>query len=444
MSTTKAAPPARVDTPIEPRNEPSQLDLVKLVALREMSTRLRDKTFVISTIFLILIVAASVAIPMVVASFDGRDQHTVAVVGAPAERVATRASALGQSAFEAAEASGEESSVFDSDFGVPQAEITVKPVEDVAAAESAVGAGTVDAALVSLSANATAEGADLVLIGDSDVPTSLTDLVTRAVAAERLDAALTGTGADAAEVGRALAADPPQERLLDPDADQHGIAVAVGVIFSLLFFLTVFSFGMSIAQSITEEKQSRIVEILVTAVPPRSLLLGKVLGNTALALGQIAVLLAVGFAGAAVAGQSDVVSILLRSSGWFALFFVIGFLMLATLWAAAGALASRQEDLQATTMPLQLLIMGPFFASVYVTEPGTWMTVLSYIPLSSPLMMPRRIALGDAQWWEVLLSVGIVLATAALLIAVGARIYSNSLMQTRSKVAWLAAWSRAE
>jgi ABC-2 type transport system permease protein len=163
------------------------------------------------------------------------------------------------------------------------------------------------------------------------------------------------------------------------------------------------------------------VEILVAAAPVRVLLAGKVLGNTALALGQIALFVAVGLAGASVAGQSGLVSLLLRSSPWFLIFFLLGFLLLACLWAAAGALANRQEDLQATTMPLQVLVFVPFFAAAYVYTPGTLLTTLSYIPFTTSIAMPRRLGLGDAAWWEGALAALVVAAAAVLLVAVATR-----------------------
>ena len=98
-------------------------------------------------------------------------------------------------------------------------------------------------------------------------------------------------------------------------------------------------------------------------MPVRTLLYGKVLGNGALALGQV-VLLARGRASPAPrpSGESGLVSLLARNSLWFVLFFALGFAMLSCLWAAAGAFASRTEDLQSTTVPLQVLVIVPFFA----------------------------------------------------------------------------------
>jgi ABC-2 type transport system permease protein len=169
------------------------------------------------------------------------------------------------------------------------------------------------------------------------------------------------------------------------------------------------------------------------------LLAGKVLGLTALALGQIALLVAVGLAGASAAGQSALVGLLLRSSPWFVVFFLLGFSMLACLWAAAGAVASRQEDLQATTVPLQVLLFLPFFAATYVYTPGPLLTGLSYVPFTAPIAMPRRLALGDTAWWEAPVAAVLLALTAVALVAVSARIYERSVLHAGSRMAWSAA-----
>jgi ABC-2 type transport system permease protein len=113
--------------------------------------------------------------------------------------------------------------------------------------------------------------------------------------------------------------------------------------------------------------------------------------------------------------------------------------MLACLWAAAGAVASRQEDLQATTVPLQVLLFLPFFAAMYVYTPGPVLTALSYLPFTAPIAMPRRIALGDAAWWEAPLAAVVLALTAAAFIAVATRVYERSVLRAGTRVAWGAA-----
>jgi ABC-2 type transport system permease protein len=171
------------------------------------------------------------------------------------------------------------------------------------------------------------------------------------------------------------------------------------------------------------------------------LLVGKVAGSTLLALGQVALLLAAGLAGASAAGQSAATTLLLHSGGWFLLFFVLGFTMLACVWAAVGAMTSRQEDLQATTLPIQMLVILPFFASVYVVEPSRWLTALSYIPFSAPLSMPRRLMIGDAAWWEPLLAASGMAATGVVLVFAATRLYEGALLRTANRVSLRSAWT---
>ncbi len=132
---------------------------------------------------------------------------------------------------------------------------------------------------------------------------------------------------------------------------------------------------------------------------------------------------------------------MLHSGGWFLAFFVLGFGMLACVWAAAGAMTARQEDLQATTMPIQILILIPFFAGVYITDPGRWLTLLSYIPFSAPLSMPRRLLIGDAAWWEPILSTLGMVATGVVLVLIATRLYEGALLRTSSRTSLRTAWA---
>ena len=410
--------------------------LVAVVARREILARVRDRTFIVSTIFLLVLVAASSTLPILLTD-RGAPQISVATVGQPAAAVADAARGLGAAAQAAEAAQGDQGPSLPGQAPAPAAKLTVTAGPDVAAAQAQVRSGAVDAALVPAPS-----GAGLELVGRREVPAELRSLVAAAAASDAVAQRLAAAGVSPEQARQALAAAAhaaPPQRLLEPPSQNTDLALASSTAFALLFFLTTFLFGMAIAQSVVEEKQSRIVEILVAAVPVRVLLAGKVLGNTALALGQITLFVAVGLAGASVAGQSGLVTLLLRSSPWFLVFFLLGFLMLACLWAAAGALADRQEDLQATTMPLQVLVFVPFFAGAYVYTPGTLLTTLSYVPFTAPIAMPRRLALGDASWWEGALAALLVAATAVLLVTVATRIYERSLLRSGGRLGWVTA-----
>nr|MDT0659510.1 ABC transporter permease [Micromonospora sp. DSM 115978] len=246
------------------------------------------------------------------------------------------------------------------------------------------------------------------------------------------------------DVMNALSARPAVE-LLDPNAVDPVLAFLIPYAFAFVFFITSLTFGLQIAQSVTEEKQTRVVEILVSAVPVRALLAGKIIGGAVLAFGQIALIAAVAYAGASIAGApGDVVTLLGPAIAWFLPFFVVGFVMLAAMWAAVGALVTRQEDIGNASMPMQMAVMLPFFAVVFLQDNALVMTLLSYLPVSSPTAMPVRLFNGDAAGWEPLLSLAVLAVTAVGMVVVGARIYEGSLLRTNGRTRFAAAWRDRE
>jgi ABC-2 type transport system permease protein len=234
-------------------------------------------------------------------------------------------------------------------------------------------------------------------------------------------------------VVQALSVAPPVQ-LLDDDGTAGFLGYIVAIGFGLVFFLSAMTFGSTIAQSVVEEKQTRVVEILLATIPTRVLLAGKILGTTILALGQVALLLAIAIVALSVTGQSTLLLGLGMPFIWFAVFFVFGFILLAALFAATGAMVSRQEDIGSTTTPVTMLVMIPYFVTVFLNDNPVVVTVMSYVPFSAPIGMPLRLFLGDAQWWEPLLSLAILLATCVGVIALGARIYENSLLRLGQRV----------
>ncbi|QEO08986.1 ABC transporter permease [Protaetiibacter larvae] len=281
------------------------------------------------------------------------------------------------------------------------AELTVTDVDTRAEAEALVTDGTVDAAVL-----------------PDDGPLGLSVLAD-----------------DTPPLGviQALSVAPPVELLnTSPTGGFVGYLVAIG--FGLVFFISAMTFGQTIAQSVVEEKQTRVIEILLATIPTRALLAGKILGTTILALGQIALLLAASVIALTVTGQSELLLGLGLPFVWFALFFVLGFIVLAALFAATGAMVSRQEDIGSTTTPVTLLVMIPYFVVVFFNDNDLVVTIMSYVPFSAPVGMPLRLFLGTAAWWEPLVSLAILVATAVAIIALGARIYENSLLRLGTRV----------
>jgi len=314
--------------------------------------------------------------------------------------------------------------------GVPAAEITVVDAADPAAA---LDDPEVDAA-VSL------DGDTVVITGRDGVDGDLEALVGAASSTLAVQRAAAEAGLDAGQVAALTSPEPPRVDLLEPRPDQPVPPQLLVVIFGFLFYFTVLTFGMAIAQSVVEEKSSRVVEILVAALPVRWLLAGKVLGNTLMALGQVVLIVGAGLLGARLIGEGEIVSQALSVSGWFLAFFLVGFLMLACLWAVAGSLAARIEDLQSTTLYMQIAVMAPFFTAVFLQDEGPARVALSYIPLTAPLLMPARVATGDAAAWEPWVALALVVLTAVVLVVVGARLYAGSVLNTAKRMPVTAAW----
>ena len=371
-----------------------------VVAGREVRVKLTDRNFIISTLVTLVLLAGSLVLQVVLGS-RGNDL-SVAVSGPGARDVIQQ---VDQRADERKDA----------------VSMTIADFPDGASVAQAIREEKADAGLVH-------EAGGWRLVGktgtDSTLAASIREVVQRTTLAQ--NAAAAGSTVQALTQGGEVRLD-----VLEPK-DDAGVAVVAGFVFAFLFYLASLLFGMAIASSVVEEKQSRVVEILVTAVPLRQLLMGKVLGNTALALGQMALFLGVGLIGMSFTSFASFLPSIAASAGWFLVFFLAGFVALACLWAVAGSLATRNEDLQSTTPMLTTLLVGALMVG-FVGE-GTIRTIGSYVPIISTVAMPQRLLAGEAAWWEPIVSLLLTLAFAASAVVVGERLYRRSVMQTQRRL----------
>src|SRR5690606_14646198 len=201
--------------------------------------------------------------------------------------------------------------------------------------------------------------------------------------------------------------------------------------------------GTAIAQSTVTEKQTRVVEILVSTLPVKALLAGKIVGHTLLTLGQVVVLAIVAPVALQAGGNDELLTVILPALGWFVPFLVFGFVLLSSMWAVAGSLVSRQEDLGSTMGLVMMLVFGPYMAIIFLQDNETAMTVMSYIPFTAALAMPVRMFTGEAQLWEPFVALGIAAVTIVVITSIATRIYTGSLLQTGGKVKLSRAWSSA-
>jgi ABC-2 type transport system permease protein len=381
-----------------------------LVARREVLTRLTDKAFLAGTLITILLVVGFVG--WQIWSDDRTSTYTVA---ATAE------------AGDTARLLAEEVPAVDEEVRVEVVE-----VDSVDAGVTALEDEEVDVLLRPGDNGWT-------LVGRDEVPG---DLEAAAASVVR-DAALVG---NAEQAGTSLAelqqGSELSTTLLEGDAEQQAFAQGMGVALAFLFYMAALGFGYALSGSIVEEKANRIVEIITTKIPVRQLLIGKIAGNTLLAIGQTAVIVAVGLIGISFTDYAQYLPALTEGVGWFVAFFLVGFCFIACWWAVAGALASRAEDLQTTATPLSFLMMGVFFGA-FLFE-GTALTVASYVPPFSCVLMPMRILQGDAAVWEPFVAIAILVAAMAATVLFAERLYRRALLQTQGRVTLKQAWNAAD
>ena len=376
----------------------------RVVAEREVRTRLRDKTFLGATAFSLLLIVGFFVVSLFIGA--GADEYDVAVTTDADEAMVVAAE-------EAMRGSTS-----------PDAALTAEVAGDADRAEELVRGGDVDAALLP-------QGEGYVVVGHDELAPVLVAGLSSAASARALEAIAAEQGVDLADLSRGTEV---AQRLLDPNADEADARSGVAFAFALVFLLTAMGFGMTIAQSVAQEKESRVVEILAAAVPVRALLWGKITGNTVLAIGQILLITAVGVAGLVLTDRRELLSGISGAVVAYVVFFVLGFVALAALWSVAGALASRQEDLQSTTLPGQMLLFLPYFIATFGSDDVR--TVVSMLPIVSTMVMPGRMAEGDVPWWQIGVAVALTLAAMLLFVRLGARMYERTLLRTGRRIAW--------
>ncbi|MCL1897537.1 MAG: ABC transporter permease [Micrococcales bacterium] len=236
----------------------------------------------------------------------------------------------------------------------------------------------------------------------------------------------------------------PQVEILQPPAISPALRMIATVGCGILFFAVVMMFGQIAAQNTVVEKQTRVVEILLTAVPARSLMAGKVLGNAVLAFAQVAAMLIAVLVAVVMTGWSSLLGALSWSVVWFLVLFLVGFVLFSSLLAGTAALVSRIEDVSAVIFPVLLLAMVPYFLVIYSADSESMQRVLSFVPVSSPMAMPARLLLGSVAWWEPFVALLILIGTTYLAILLGGKLYQGSLLRMGARVKWGEAFKAAD
>ena len=368
-----------------------------IVARREFVERARDRGFQVSTAITLLLL---VGVIVVSAAFNRPTSFDLVVVGAGSE-------VLGGQVRVAADALG--------------FEVHVLALPDRAEAERAVDAGDADAALVN---------GDAIVVRD-EPPEQLVGLIQAVSLRERSRQALVAAGLSDDQVDAALLQRPLPVEALEPVDARRNESATVAFVGVLLLYGQLFAYGYWVAAGVVEEKSSRVVEVLLATLRPSHLLRGKILGIGLLGLLQLLLIGLVALFVSNAVGSLEFPFGAIATMGVVLVWFVLGFFFYAGLFAVAGSIVTRQEDLQTTMTPLTILIIASFIIGLSATgDPDSTLAVVaSLLPFSSPLVMPTRIVLGDAATWEVVASLAISVVSTAALIPIATKVYSRALLR---------------
>jgi ABC-2 type transport system permease protein len=409
------------------------------IARREFTVRARTRSYRAGTVVVVIGVLLFAFLPVLGQVIQGGEQKTIALyVGATDlthDPQATFTALLNASP---AQASGT----------APAVTYKIVPVSDVSTARDGVTKGTYSGAL------AITRGAD----GDLDFTYFTKDETS---VSESLTSALVQQAAQSYAVADRLARlgiEPGQQAgLFAPvaydvqaadasHAGKFGTNFLLGFGLSILVFMTIILYGSWIAMSVVEEKSSRVVEVVLNAATPFQLLAGKVIGVGGLALLQYLAIIAaalvafiaqVPITNALVGGSTAGVGIpegltpgLLILLGIYG---VLGFALYSVLFAAAGSLASRQEDVNQVVMPMTLLATAGYLVAIWsnigvIDAKSPVVSLLAIFPFFSPFMMLSRFAGGDASLIDVVLSVTLLSLTILGALWLAARIYSAGVL----------------
>ena len=381
-----------------------------LVARRELRERSRSPAFRASVVLMIVAVVAVLILPVLIKPGGTRN---VGVTGsAPA--------ALAATIVQQARAAG--------------TTVEVHRYPTLTAGERAVRQGHLDVLV------ADAQRLEWRGKPDDQLKAVVTGASQLATVRDRADAAGLSRGALAA-----LLAPVPVTSVQLGSVPGHGPGdeTAVLIMTAVLFF-GISVFGQMALTGVLEEKASRVVEVLLARIPPRTLLAGKITGIGLLGLAQIGVTALAALVAVAVVPAIDVPAVRGAVLAWALVWFVLGYALYATVYGALGSLGSRVEDAQSVAGPVMVVIVLAYFASfAMIGQPGSVAAkVISYFPLTAPMAMPGRIAMGATAWWEPAAAAVLTVATIAGLVHLAGRIYTSSILHTGPALSLRDVWRR--
>jgi len=371
-----------------------------LVARREIIERGRTRGYLVSLLFTLALLVMAFVLPSLT---RGDDTRRLAIVGAPPANLRSE---------------------IDAAVIRNKAKFVISEVPDRATAEAQLKAKTIDAAL-EVPADKSTSGT---LTFQEAPDATIKEVCYEAVVIVR-------AGPDVLQ--------PPETHIITPPSADESSALILATAGIILMFIGIFTYGQWVLTGVVEEKQSRVVEVLLSTIRPRDLLVGKVLGIATLAMGQLAALVIVGIGISQLSGQVTLPATTIGAVAQLVLWFVLGFLFYATAMGALGSLASRPDEANNAAMPVTMTATLCYVATIVfvIQSPGGVLAqVMTFIPFSAPMVVPLRVALSAAQPWEVIGAIVVMLLAIWLLFEAGARVYAGAVLSSGSRMRIRDAW----
>jgi ABC-2 type transport system permease protein len=392
------------------------------IARREIRERGKSKAYLLTSLLTLLLVIGIIVVPTLIGG--GTDEYKVGSLGEGNAAIVEAAERIGNVGLE----SGED----------PRVGIEIVEFEDRETADAALEAGEVDVLLVDAEEMVTEGGTGL-------FGSSLARLLQRGAATVELERLVAESGEAATEVIDVMTSDPLELSSLsgeDPSDETGTIIAYVGLI---LLYMAILLYGTWILTGVTEEKTNRVVEVLLSSVRPWQLLAGKILGIGLLGLGQFGLTILIGAVAIKLTGAFDLPELPIGGVINLVVWFVLGFLLYAVLFGAAGSLASRMEDAQTAALPMTALAVIGFFVSIRSLDnpDGLLASIGTFVPLTAPFVVPVRAALGAIEPWEYVLAVLITIGTIVAMVFVAGRVYAGGILQFGGKIKVRDAWRSA-
>ena len=393
---------------------------MRLVAKRELRERGRSKSFIISSVVTLLLVAAALVLPQLLGGEPAT--HQIGIVGEENEPIVDAARDLAIAEAE----EGDDPELYETVLYSSREE-----------AEQALSAGEVDLVLV--------DGATVLQERTGFSGNGLVDAIQRAAGSVRLQRLVEENGQAAADVIEILSSSPLEVLSLDgadPEGDIRPVIAYAGL---LLMYIAILSYGSWTLTGVTEEKNNRVVEVLLATLRPWQLLGGKILGIGLLAIGQFVLTIGFAFVLVNLTGIVDIPALPLESLLILVVWFIIGFSIYSVSYAAAGSLASRPEDAQSAAFPMTMLAVAGFFVSINaLDDPGSTLArIMSFVPFTAPFVVPIRQSLDGIGAVEHIAAGVVAILAIFVLVRLSARIYAGGLLRFGRRVKLKEAWRSA-